>query len=70
MIEYRAIEMVTKKEIIRMEVKKKYYISLFENTNPTEKFLYTSCAHATLEDLELADPSDREGFLRIVEIEV
>ena len=59
-----------KKDLIAMEPKKKYYISLFENTNPKENFLYTSCAHPSLEDLELADPSDREGFVKIVEIEV
>lgn len=70
MLEYRAREEVVKKGIIRMEVKKKYYISLFENTDPNGKFLYTSCAHETLEDLEFVDPSDREGFIKIIEIEV
>lgn len=70
MINYTVNNMQFKKDLIAMEPKKKYYISLFESTNPKENFLYTSCAHLSLEDLELADPSDREGFVKIVEIEV
>ena len=70
MLEYRAQKEAVKKGFTPMEKKKKYYISLFKSTNPEEKFIYTSCAHETLADLELADPSDRPEFIQIVEIEI